>query len=373
MRRSETEDGPSKKRRICKLGAGVEQTYNKADTPGFQLRTDTAIVKDIRGFSRLELPRNNKRLIQSSAFLLQSWRANCDVQILLYETDPLHPDPSEIAKATDYIVAYACKGVETLQEERNQMVSLVMAAHETFGDHTDVQRLARQLLNKTIGEKMISKQEAMVLVGQLRLVHCSESIDTVSISGYYKLDKNSTSTTFLKKYATRDAQDRHLTIHQFFHKKKNNTSVPASTHTKYIPHYVGASSQPTFPPSVPFARSMVLLHTPWRQRFDDNQDFVTLFHDLIESTDCPSFLKIPYLRIKARVLQKKIFLEPTNTADDIMSPFLSTAVSDDLKEIIKLAHMRPPNASLDVSGDEFTFDKGKDYDWSVPHYKVSTS
>ena len=90
---------------------------------------------------------------------------------------------------------------------------------------------------------------------------------------------------------------------------------------------------------------MVLLHTPWRQRFDDNQDFVTLFHDLIESTDCPSFLKIPYLRIKARVLQKKIFLEPTNTADDIMSPFLSTAVSDDLKEIIKLAHMRPPNAT----------------------------
>ena len=82
---------------------------------------------------------------------------------------------------------------------------------------------------------------------------------------------------------------------------------------------------------------------------------------------------LTYLRIKARVLQKKIFLEPTNTADDIMSPFLSTAASDDLQEIIKLAHMRPPNASLDVSGDEFTFDKGKDYDWSVPHYKVSTS
>ena len=174
----------------------------------------------------MELPRNNKRLTQSSAFLVQSWRANCDVQILLYETDPLHPDPSEIAKATDYIVAYACKGVETLQEERNQMVSLVMAAHETFGDHTDVQRLARQLLNKTIGEKMISKQEAMVLVGQLRLVHCSESIDTVSISGYYKLDKNSTSTTFLKKYATRAAQDRHLTIHQFFHKEKTIPLFP---------------------------------------------------------------------------------------------------------------------------------------------------
>ena len=87
----------------------------------------------------MELPRNNKRLTQSSTFLVQSWRANCDVQILLYETDPLHPDPSEIAKATDYIVAYACKGVETLHQERNQMISLIMAANETFGDHIDVQ------------------------------------------------------------------------------------------------------------------------------------------------------------------------------------------------------------------------------------------
>ena len=335
------------------------------------MQTNADIVKDIRGFRRLELPRNNKRLTQSSTFLVQSWRANCDVQILLYETDPLHPDPSEIAKATDYIVAYACKGVETLHQERNQMISLIMAANETFGDHTDVQQLARQLLNKTIGEKMISKQEAMVLVGQLRLVHCSESIDTVSISGYYKLDKNYSSTTFLKKYATRHPEDRHLTVHQYFHKNKNKTSVPATTQTKYIPHYVGASSQPVYPPSVAFARSTVLLHTAWEQQFNDKQDFVTLFHELIDRPDCPSFIKIPYLRIKSRVLQKTSFLEPTNTSDDIMSPFLSRNVPDDLQEIIKLAHMRPPNVTVSLAQNEFCFDNGKTYDWSTPHYKVS--
>ena len=32
------------------------------------------------------------------------------------------------------------------------MILLVMAAHETFEDHTDVQQLARQLLHRTIGE-----------------------------------------------------------------------------------------------------------------------------------------------------------------------------------------------------------------------------
>ena len=34
------------------------------------------------------------------------------------------------------------------------MVSLVLQSAEMYGDKADVQRIARQLLNKTIGEKM---------------------------------------------------------------------------------------------------------------------------------------------------------------------------------------------------------------------------
>ena len=39
------------------------------------------------------------------------------------------------------------------EQEKAHMVSLVLEASETFGDATDVQRLARQLLNKTIWRK----------------------------------------------------------------------------------------------------------------------------------------------------------------------------------------------------------------------------
>lgn len=59
--------------------------------------------------------------------MLQSWRGNCDVQLLIYNCDPKHPNMSEIARVTDYVVAYACKGNVTMKEEREQNKQLIMA------------------------------------------------------------------------------------------------------------------------------------------------------------------------------------------------------------------------------------------------------
>jgi hypothetical protein len=74
----------------------------------------------------LEMKRNHERILQSSMDMCQSWHGNCDFQILLYDCDPLSPDPAEIARVTDYVVAYACKGNATLAEEKNQLKSLCL-------------------------------------------------------------------------------------------------------------------------------------------------------------------------------------------------------------------------------------------------------
>ena len=97
----------------------------KGDTPGFQLRNESVIICDERGYNKVELQRNHKRVTQSSLDMCQSWRGNCDFQMLLYESDPLNPDPSEIARVTDYVVAYACKGNKTLADEKRQIKSLI--------------------------------------------------------------------------------------------------------------------------------------------------------------------------------------------------------------------------------------------------------
>ena len=66
-----SEDKQSKRRIVCRCGAGVEKTPNLCDTPGFPLRSAPQLVCDLRGFDRLELPRNNNRIVTTSKWLVQ--------------------------------------------------------------------------------------------------------------------------------------------------------------------------------------------------------------------------------------------------------------------------------------------------------------
>ena len=99
----------------------------EGDTPGFQLLDEAEVKFDHRHCLKLFMARNHARLNQTSVDMLQSWRANCDVQLLIYNSDPKNPDVSDLARVTDYIVAHACKGNATLKEERLQNQAMAMA------------------------------------------------------------------------------------------------------------------------------------------------------------------------------------------------------------------------------------------------------
>ena len=108
------------KLRACKYGFGLECNEKKADTCGMEL-TDVPHIEISRsGFKKLRMPRNHSKAHQVSEDMLKSWRANCDVQILIYESDPEHPDLEELTAVTNYVVGYACKGGKTVQEEKDQ-------------------------------------------------------------------------------------------------------------------------------------------------------------------------------------------------------------------------------------------------------------
>ena len=110
---------------MCKAGCGREKEPGKCNTPGFPLSTDPEVKFDHKQSQKLYLPRNHGRLNQTSTDLLQSWRGNSDVQVLVYDCDPKNPNVSEIARVTDYIVAYSCKGNCTFKEEREQSTKLI--------------------------------------------------------------------------------------------------------------------------------------------------------------------------------------------------------------------------------------------------------
>ena len=112
--------------RYCRAGAGHETNKNACDTPGFQLRSHNALVRDERDFLKLEMKRNSLRMIQTPITALRGWRGNCDIKILLYDCRDGEPSPEDIAEVTDYVVAYACKGNETLSIERETMRDIIM-------------------------------------------------------------------------------------------------------------------------------------------------------------------------------------------------------------------------------------------------------
>jgi len=94
------------------------------------------------------------------------------------------------------------------------------------------------------------------------MVICSEVIETVSLSGYTKLSSDgnyNTSKTLLTKYKNRTI-DLHLSLHDFFHKIKNQSPKKGR---EYVPHYVGGSGQPVYPVTENYARIELMKHKPW--------------------------------------------------------------------------------------------------------------
>lgn len=47
---------------------------------------------------------------QISTVLVQSWRANSDIQLLLYDSDKYNTNLAKFVKVADYIVLYITKG-----------------------------------------------------------------------------------------------------------------------------------------------------------------------------------------------------------------------------------------------------------------------
>jgi hypothetical protein len=84
---SKKENKDQKKRRYCRCGAGIERVYGSCDTPGFPIIRNPVLSRDVRGYDRVDLPRNDTRVVQGSAYLFQGWRGNCDIRYLIYSSD----------------------------------------------------------------------------------------------------------------------------------------------------------------------------------------------------------------------------------------------------------------------------------------------
>lgn len=116
-------DGP----RSCRFECGKESERGKCDTPGWERHNEAYIHKDRRGIEHLRMRRTkSRRITQHSRALLQAWRANVDVQLLVYRSNPNIPDVNEIQSVCQYVVAYAGKRYHTKKSEVDAIQNIII-------------------------------------------------------------------------------------------------------------------------------------------------------------------------------------------------------------------------------------------------------
>ena len=171
-------------------------------------------------------------------------------------------------------------------------------------------------MNSVVTKRIISKQEAVVLLADLKLTDCTETIENVSISNSKKIsagdtDKSYQSKPFLQQYAKRPDQFEPATLHQYYHVVKNGIQHKANRKLM-IPHFVGISGIPTFPVTNAYARHTLIVHKPWRT-YPTDQDWLREFDTFINQEDCPISARLSYERVMRRHYVKITHYEPTAT------------------------------------------------------------
>ena len=82
--------------------------------------------------------------------------ANCDDQVLLYESDPLYHSSTDIAKLQIILFASHAKATKVREQRKCVCLNIILEANEVNRDDSDAAQTAHQIHNNTVGEKMIS-------------------------------------------------------------------------------------------------------------------------------------------------------------------------------------------------------------------------
>lgn len=249
------------------------------------------------------------------------------------------------------------------------------SADVSTGNEHDVMKVARQILNRGSAHRTVSKQECMVELTELPLVLCSETTETVNLSGSYKLG-STTHKGLLSQYKRAAANDSQLSLHMFVSQHLNDKAAARSrnkeTKKTIIPHYVGAQGQPKYPPTKEYAMATLLVHKPWGgadpPRLPDEK-WISEFVDFVASDECPAEVIMEYSRVKERFNSKRP--PEAVAADECYDRELQPDMDEDTKDILSIVTNMSVATDPFLSVNDHRFDKGLSYSWSTRVHPVS--
>jgi len=237
------------------------------------------------------------------------------------------------------------------------------------GTSTDVVKVTRQILNRTVSHRTIPKQECMVELAGLPLVLCTEVMETVNLSGSYKISSD-THKDFISQYRKESKTNPDMSLHEFvvsaINKKAYKVKKKYSSEKRVIPHYVGANGVPKHPPTKEYAMSVLIVHKPWEngmpKRRRDANEWIEEFLSFVQSAACPKFVKLEYARVKERAESKR----PVEVvgAEECYDYETQADVDEETKDILSIVSTQTKENDPFFSVNEHKVDRGLNYDWS---------
>ncbi len=319
-----------------------------------------------RGIRILRLKRSERRMKRTSLSMLQSWRANCDVSVLIYDHDPASISCSDIANVSGYVVAYCTKGNMSFKTETEALKTLILATENDFieGAKISTVTLARRILNTFHAKRVITKAEASCELLKLNLYECTENIVKVPLSSHTKIRKGKfkgIQSSALYKYATRKKQYANMNFHDFFYEMLTRNNDGAERRNVLSPF--GLGGKPTYPVTYGYAKTSLILYKPWSKKkrldfeqSDKAQDVVSEFKEFLSSLNCPIRCRTLY-EIAKENGRRRLFAK--DCSDGGIPGTSQHGISQRCEDLLQACRIYQDHPVLS------SMDRGLSYDWST--------
>ena len=369
------------------MGAGMEETPGMADTPGWNIRAKDFIeIDEKRGIKLLRLKRSESRMKQTSFTMLQSWRANCDIALLIYTQDPLKINEKDIAAISGYVTSYCTKGNATHKAEIETISAMILSMKNDFSEgNLGTITAARKIFNTFMTDRIISKAESSCDILNLPLYKCTEIFRSIPLSTYTKIIQKKTQNrqgkyrNIVSEYSAR-TKEFHISLSEFFYKANKPSESSTSDKNRLlkrdnlaktiIAHPTGLQNSASFPITWQYAKAALILHKPWNKRnrlacdsFNQTKhnqiNIINEYLSFLQEKNCPKELRLQF-EVAKESYERSIKQRQCAHNLDGEAFVFDENITQAAKEMIQ------SQLSFNNMFSELGLERGEDYQWDKP-------
>ncbi len=269
-------------------------------------RLDSGIIR-----ATLRTHRNDPRVNSHNRVMLQCWRANVDLQVIV-----------DVDACARYMAKYAAKG-----EPRSKSVQEIFKCSvASLRNDSDAHKAFRSAMLRAVGERDFSSQETCHMLLSLPLVSCSFTFTAISLYESHQLTKDKDSgelvlqPSILDQYATREGLSD-INLCQFVSRYtlcrgkicEHTSPVIVRTFPRHSPNPDGEQY-------AQYCKCQLLKYKPWKNHSvnawgggtDTDETYIAAYHAFLQTE--AGRLSVPHFTRDLAIAQR--FVDQATDTDD---------------------------------------------------------